>query len=298
MVGDLWNWLGSLEWVRFVPELLGKFLGFSLGFLASWLLLFRKRLKALERLKRGDSDDVLFQAHFLSPVMGTDEVTILFRNVAPPTTLEDLYDNPAARDLVRQLADQTSLENPVLETSGSAGFEVLNDAFGHLAGHLATSTLDREIWLFAMTCEDRQVVRRKCVRCFLIRPSDLTRFANWDWCREKVRCEQPWHWYRIVALHQIAKAWRAEEMKERSDRDAGCPAGLPLVDEQARHRRVRSLSAGVFDREVPVREPVKVPWAEQEGELRRLGLELSAIPASGEGEVGARAAGSRREAGE
>jgi hypothetical protein len=238
------------------------------------LLLFRKRLKALERLQRGDSDDVLFQAHQLHPVPGSDEVTLLFRNVAPPTTLEDLYDNPAARELVRDLADQTSLKNPILETTGSAGFEVLNDAFGHLAGHLAASTLEREVWLFAMTCEDRQVVRRKCVRCFLIRPQDLQRFADWTWCREKVRCEQPWHWYRIVALHQMAQVWEVEEAREREAQNWGEAPGLPLVDEQVVHRRVRSLSAGIYGREVPVRAPVTVPWEAQEPELRRLGIDL------------------------
>ncbi len=275
MLASLWEWLGTLEWVRLVPELLGKFLGFLLGFFASWLLLFRKRLKALERLKRGDSDDVLFQAHFLSPVAGTDHHILLFRNVAPTTTLNDLYDNPAAQDLVRELAEKTSLKNPVLETLGTEGFEVLNDAFGHLAGHLASSPLDRDVWLFAMTCEDRQVVRRKCVRCFLVRPADLRKFADWQWCREKVRCEHSWHWYRIVALHQIARVWEAEEAWERdASEEHHSQQGLPLVDDHAIHRRVRPLSAGIFDREVPIGEPVSVPWKRQEAELRRLGLDL------------------------
>lgn len=278
MISALWDWLGSLEWTRLFPEIVGKFLGFLFGFTASWLLLFRRRLKALERLKKGDSDDVLFQAHFLSPVVGSDRVMLLFRNVAPSTTVDDLYDNPAAQELVRKLADGTSLKNPVLETIGSEGFEVLNDAFGHLAGHLAGSALDREVWLFALTCEDRQVVRRKCVRCFLIRPDELEKFDDWNWCREKVYCEQPWHWYRIVALHQIAKVWKAEEAREEGvDRNE---EGLPLVDEQAVHRRVRYLSAGIFDREVPVGPPVAVPWKKQEAELRNLGLRLSVEPES------------------
>lgn len=273
MIAAFWDWLSGLEWARLVPEVLGKFLGFLFGFFASWFLLFRKRLKALERLKRGDSDDVLFQAHFLAPITGTEDILLLFRNVAPSTTLHDLYDNPAAQDLVRDLAEKTSLKNPVLETLGSSGFEVLNDAFGHLAGHLASSSLNRRVWLFAMTCEDRQVVRRKCVRCFLIRPDDLQRFADWKWCRERVRCEQPWHWYRVVALHQIAKVREAEKAREEGiDRR---DEGLPLVDEQTIHRRVRSLSAGIFDREVPIGDPVTVPWAKQEAELRRLGLDLS-----------------------
>ena len=264
------EWLGSFEWSRLLPELVGKFLGFLLGFGVSWLVLVRKRLKALDRFKKGDSDDVLFQAHFLSPIAGSDQVTLLMRNVAPTTTLDELYDNPAAQKLVRELAEQTSLKNPVLETLGSEGFGVLNDAFGHLAGRLACSPLDRQVWLFAMTCEDRKVVRRKCVRCFLIRPEDLKLFADWQWCQTKVRCEQPWHWYRIVALHQLAMVWQTEEEREQSlDRSK---EGLPLVDEQTIHRRVRSMSAGIFDRELPIREPVEIPWKEQEKELRAVGV--------------------------
>ena len=272
-VDQLWEWLLGLDWRTMVTEFVGKFVGFVLGFAASWVLVFRKRLKALERLKWGDSDDVLFQAHFLSPVAGSDRFVLLFRNLAPATTVNDLYDNPAAQDLVRDLAAATTLKNPILQTRGSAGFEVLNDAFGHIAGHLAASTVDREVWLFAMTCEDRQVVRRKCVRCFLIRPTDLEKFADWDWCRTKVLCEQPWHWYRIVALHQIAHAWRGEQASE-AQRDRS-KEGLPLVDDQTIHRHVRSMSAGIFDGEVPIGAPVEIPWPKQEKELQRLGLALS-----------------------
>jgi hypothetical protein len=65
-----------LEWQRVVPEITGKFIGFLLGFFASWFLLFRRHLKALDRLRRGDSDDVLFQAHFLAPVPGTDKCVL------------------------------------------------------------------------------------------------------------------------------------------------------------------------------------------------------------------------------
>lgn len=267
------DWLKHLEWNRVVPEITGKFIGFLLGFFASWLLLFRRHLRALDRLKRGDSDDVLFQAHFLSAVPGSDKCALIFRNLMPSTTVNDLYDNPAARKIVREMADCTSLRNPVLRTEGLLGFEVLNDAFNHIAGHLATTPFARETWLFAMTCEDRKVVRRKCVRCFLIRPAELELFANWHWCRQNVLCEQPWHWYRIVALHQMAVQWKQEE------KDAQNPSpktqGMPLVDKHATHRRIRPLSAGIFSNEKPVGDPVAVPWEAQEWELKKMGLDLN-----------------------
>jgi hypothetical protein len=215
---------------------------------------------------------VLFQAHFLASVPGSDKCVLIFRNLMPSTTVNALYDNPAARKIVREMADFTSLKNPVLRTEGRLGFEVLNDAFNHIAGHLATTPFARETWLFAMTCEDRQVVRRKCVRCFLIRPAELELFANWQWCRMNVLCEQPWHWYRIVALHQIAQQWQQEE--KAAQNPAAETQGMPLVDKHATHRRIRPLSAGIFANEKPVGEPVSIPWTAQEWELKKLGLDL------------------------
>ncbi|MFN0077748.1 MAG: hypothetical protein ACKVY0_14925 [Prosthecobacter sp.] len=275
MVAD---WFRTMEWQRVLPEITGKFIGFLLGFGASWFLLFRRHLKALDRLRRGDSDDVLFQAHFLSPVPGTGDFVLLFRNLTSSTTVNDLYDNPAARKIVREMADYTTLRNPVLRTEGLLGFEVLNDAFNHIAGHLATTPFPRETWLFAMTCEDRQVVRRKCVRCFLIRPADLERFANWTWCRENIRCEQPWHWYRIVALHQLATQWQQEE--QDAQHPSPKPQGMPLVDKHATHRRIRQISVGIFTAEKPVGEPAAIAWPAQEWELKKMGLDLNASSAS------------------
>ena len=49
------EWLSRFEWSRLLPELIGKATGFLIGFAASWFLLFRKRLQALERLRKGDS---------------------------------------------------------------------------------------------------------------------------------------------------------------------------------------------------------------------------------------------------
>lgn len=268
------DWLKNLEWQRVVPEMTGKFIGFLLGFFASWLLLFRRHLRALDRLKRGDSDDVLFQAHFLASVPGTDKCVLLFRNLMPSTTVNELYDNPAARKIVRQMAEDTTLKTPVLRTEGLLGFEVLNDAFNHIAGHLATTPFARDTWLFAMTCEDRKVVRRKCVRCFLIRPAELEFFADWSWCRDSVLCEQPWHWYRIVALHQLALQWKQEEAEAQNP---GAKAqGMPLVDKHTAHRRILPLSVGIYTQERPARAPVTIPWQAQEWELKKMGLDLSA----------------------
>ena len=266
----IFDWLSSFDWYRLFPELIGKALGFLVGFGASWFLLFRKRLNALQKLQRGDSDDFIFQMHKLVPVPKSDSVVLLFRNVAPKTTLRDLYDNEAAQVAMKKLADGTSLNNPILQTQGTLGFEMLNDAAGHIAGLLATTTFDRESWLFAMTCEDREVVRKKCIRAFLIRPEDLAKFADWSWCCSKVLVESPWHWFRIVALHKIACQWQAQETAEKDATDSD----MPLVDKQLQHKRVRTLSLGINQNEKPIGEPHEIDWHVHASQLQKLGLRM------------------------
>jgi hypothetical protein len=206
LIAENWgDWLiGVLKWA----------VGTVLGLVTSWFLVFRAKWRDLQRLKSGESDDLIYQMHRLYPVEGReDRFVLLFRNVAPKTTLADLYDNLQARSLVKDLGDRTSLTNPILLTEGRAGFEVLNDAFGHIAGLLATTPFPRDLWLFAMTCEDREIVRKRCVRCFLVRPDDLERFADWAWCRTAVLVERPTHWPRVMALHFLAKTWQQEKTR-------------------------------------------------------------------------------------
>ncbi|MGE3808658.1 MAG: hypothetical protein AB7K24_28670 [Gemmataceae bacterium] len=268
---QLQQYLQQLEWDKLIPEFIGKGLGFLFGFAASWYLLFRRRLQELRRLQTGDSDDVLFQMHQLVPVEGSDEVTLIFRNLGPRTTVNSLYDNEAARNLVKDLASKTTIQDPILRTEGTMGFEVLNDAFSYIAGHLAISPFPREQWLFVMTCEDRQVVRKKCVRCFLVKPADMARFAESRWCLSKVRVEKPWHAIRITALHRIALYWKQEqELIKNEPKD---DLHLPLVDKQMRHERVRMMSVGISPDEKIVGEPLKVDWETLMARLKALGLE-------------------------
>jgi len=186
----------------------------------------------------------------------------------------DREEHPSAGE-IKELAEQTSLGDPILQTQGVAGFELLNDALGHIAGLLAVSPFPRETWLLAMTCEDRHVVRKRCVRCFLIRPDDLRRFNDWAWCCTKVRVEKPWHWFRIVALHCIAKVWQEEQhLTRRRDATQDTSNDMPLVDKQLRHNRVQELSAGLNPEERPVGPPYTIPWTRHLPKLKQLGLPL------------------------
>ena len=160
---------------------------------------------------------------------------------------------------------------------GTIGFEVLNDAAGWISGSVATSSNERQVWLFCLTAEDRQVVRKRCVRGFLIRPDDLARFHDWAWCRTHVRLERPWHWFRIVALHRIARIYADQQLMYSSP---GNPGAMPLVDDQAGHRRIIPLSLGLMPTETPIGPPVEIDWAShlEKFSAMRLRLEVAEVP--------------------
>lgn len=260
--------IADWDWNSFWPETIGKATGVIIGIMASWFLLIRRRLQSMNRLKSGDSDDVLFQAHYLVALPGGRDgenslprYQLVFRSVAEKKIVPQIYDNPAAADLIKILGDQTSLNQPVLPTHGTIGFEVLNDAASWMSGVAATSSNQRQVWMFCMTAEDRQVVRKRCVRCFLIQPDDLKRFHDWKWCRDHVTVERPWHWFRVVALHRVARLY-ADECRMHSQPQNS--TAMPLVDDQTAHRRIIPLSLGLIETEKPVCEPFEVDW---EGQL-------------------------------
>ncbi len=269
-LSDIVTWLVGLEWSRLVPEILGKGLGFLLGFAVSWYFIFRKRIKDLQKFQHGDSDDVLFQVHYLLDV-NAGQFQLVFRNVTTKLTVKNLYDNPAARDLAKSLTDGTTLNDPILPTHGTLGFELVNDAANYVCGSLATTPHPKSVWLMCMTCEDRAVVRRRCIRCFLIRPGDLEKFTDWKWASTYVRLEKPWHWFRIVALHRIARMWLSENVRfSRIERDDT----MPLVDDHAEHRRIVKLSLGLSETELAVAEPYAVDWSQHAAALSTWQVEL------------------------
>ena len=201
-----------------------------------------------------------FKCTSLCPPVQRRDIVLLFRNVGIKTTIKQLYENTAARELVRKLADGTSITEPILRTEGTPGFEIINDALGYVAAYLSVTPFERENWLFMVTCEDRQVVRKRCIRCFLIKPQDLERFADLSWCLEHVKVEKPWHAYRVLSLHAIARHWQKE--KSLPDQLAGwkSDASAPGLGKAPHHERIRVLSVGLHQGEKPIGDPVTVNW--------------------------------------
>jgi hypothetical protein len=290
-------WTSIVSWLRGLNArdvfffLGGKLLEGLLQALAvvviGWLVLYRQ----WRQLTQGRSDQVIFSANLLTPInaptagsAGDDRCVLQLRTVLAPRTIDQLLDNVALRRLTRSLAETTSVVDPILATEGTAGFEIVNDIVNSVAGSLASAAFRRDQWLLAVTCEDRKVVRKCCIRVLLVRRTDLERLTSWDWCREHVAVEEWYHFWRIVTLHQIALRFQQEQQRENQARAQDVKENLlPLVDPQAHHPRIRSLSLGINIDEPIIKPPLAVDWNRYLPQVAAVGLKLpgSSIPASG-----------------
>ena len=106
-----------------------------------------------------------------------------------------------------------------------------------------------------------EVVRKCCIRVLLVRRSDLERLASWEWCRGHVLVEAWYHYWRIVTLHQIALRFQEEQARQEQGRAKDIQQNLlPLVDRQAHHPRIRTLSLGINVDEPIIKPPLQVDW--------------------------------------
>ncbi len=283
---DAWNsivsWLLGLNLRDVLLFLGGRLLEGLLQALAvvviGWLFLYRQ----WRQLTQGRSDQIMFSANLLTPISGPaagsdggERYVLQLRTVLAPRTIDQLLDNVALRRVTRSLAETTSVVDPILATEGTAGFEIVNDIVNSVAGSLASAPFRRDHWLLAVTCEDRKVVRKCCIRVLLVRRTDLERLASWDWCRERIAVEEWYHYWRIVTLHQIAIRFLDEQNRQSQARAQDISDNLlPLVDSQAHHPRIRGLSLGINSDEPIIKAPVTVDWNRYLPKVAAMGLVL------------------------
>jgi hypothetical protein len=244
-----------------------------------WLVLYRQ----WRQLTQGRSDQVIFSANLFTPLdahdrpaADGDRYLLQLRTVLAPRTVDQLLDNVALRKHIRNLAEQATLKEPILATEGTAGFEIVNDIVNSVSGSLASSPFRRDQWLMAVTCEDRRVVRKCCIRVLLVRRADLDRLTSWDWCREHVLVEAWYHYWRVVTLHQLALRFQEEQAQQEQGSAQDIKANLlPLVDRQAHHPRIRIVSLGLNVDEPLIKPPLHVDWERYLPEIAALGLKLT-----------------------
>jgi hypothetical protein len=286
---ELWasisSWLQGIDaWgvLRFIGEKLVEGLLQAIAVvLIGWLVVYRQ----WRQLTQGRSDQVVFSANLLTPIdrasksegpAADGRYLLQLRTVLAPRTIDQILDNVALRREMRRLAEQATLVDPILATEGTAGFEIVNDVVNNMSGSLASSPFPRDPWLLAVTCEDRKVVRKCCIRVLLVRRDDLDRLASWDWCRDHILVEEWYHFWRIVTLHQIALRYRQEQARQEQGRGQDIQQNLlPLVDSQAHHPRVRALSLGINAQEPVIKPPQAVDWERYLPQIAAMGLKLA-----------------------
>ena len=252
-----------------------------------WLVVYRQ----WRQLTQGKSDQVIFSANLFTPLDAQNQPSaegerylLQLRTVLTPKTVDQLLDNVALRRLVRHLAEQATVVDPILATEGTAGFEIVNDIVNGVSGSLASSAFRRDQWLMAVTCEDRRVVRKCCIRVLLVRRTDLERMASWEWCRGHILVEAWYHYWRIVTLHQIALRFQDEQASQGEGNAKDIKANLlPLVDRQAHHPRIRILSLGLNVEEPIIKMPLTVDWDRYLPWIEELGLKLPGAAVAGPG---------------
>jgi hypothetical protein len=285
-LSNAWDYLisltANLELKSVFSFLFGKLLEGILQAIAvvviGWLVLYRQ----WRQLIQGRSDQIIFSANLFTaldphdqPAPAGERYLLQLRTVLPPKTVDQLLDNVALRKLTRHLAEEATLTNPILATEGTAGFEIVNDIVNCVSGSLASAPFRRDQWLMAVTCEDRRVVRKCCIRVLLVRRVDLERMVSWDWCRGHVRVEAWYHFWRIVTLHQIALRFQEEQASQGKGNAKDSEADLlPLVDRQAHHPRIRILSLGLNVEEPVIKPPLQVDWDRCLPQVAELGLKL------------------------
>jgi hypothetical protein len=270
---DFWSVLSFLG-----RKLLEGLLQAAAVVVIGWLVLYRQ----WRQLIQGKSDQVIFSANLFTLLDAPDRASadgkrylLQLRTVLAPRTVDQLLDNVALRRLMRHLAEQATLVDPILATEGTGGFEIVNDLVNSVSGSLASSPFRRDQWLMALTCEDRRVVRKCCIRVLLVRRADLERLESWEWCREHILVEAWYHYWRIVTLHQIALRFREEQAQQEQGSANDSKANLlPLVDRQAHHPRIRILSLGLNVEEPIIKPPIPVDWEQYLPQVEELGLKL------------------------
>ncbi len=229
-------------------EILAGLIGLLLGGLIAWAISGWRFFRAMQRLKAGDlKDQVLMQSHELLPHPEGAEV-LCFTTELVFSSLSEILPNPALSKLYLEAARKTTEAQPLIRSTDEMAGKAIRDFVNHASAQI--QHLDGE-YLFLLTRESQDDVKRKLIRVFLIPPELLRRFLNWDNVMT-YRVENDHHWPRLLNLHLIAR-----EVLDASgalrDGFEDCCARIIFSDRFARANRV-------------------VDWQDYSATLRRLGL--------------------------
>jgi hypothetical protein len=130
-------------------------------------------------------------------------------------TLEEIFPNVIAVQKVRDAAQKTTVENPLLPIGKEDTWFLLNFVLNHVAEHFtqglvkmdAGQPVTKVIYAIFLTCEQIGDMRIRKVRAMLVRKDALENFPYTDSMPE---LENSWHADRIVTLRKAAEIYRTQ----------------------------------------------------------------------------------------
>jgi hypothetical protein len=223
----------------------------------------RERARFLAKIADGDDTEIIYSQINLLEDDDQGRPTLRLYNLPGRTTVTHIFrTNPALRDHVLELSEKTSAASPMLDFQDEIGKTSLHEIFNHYSCQF--SVLHGEItqWVFAVTCKDAGTFEGKRVRCFLLRPDDLKKLADWEFCRA-VRVVYKDHGGRLIELHKIAQVYKkllqvdTPPMLPRPVMDmmAPLPGKLPFQATRAVDWGSDRMKAALKDAGMPAEQP-------------------------------------------
>jgi hypothetical protein len=128
-------------------------------------------------------------------------------------TLEEIFPNALVVQKVREAAEKTTVENPVMPIPKEDTWFILNFVLNHVAEHFtpglvkldAGLPVTKVVYAIFLTCERVGDERIRKVRAMMLRKDLLENFPYADSMPE---LENPWHADRIVTLRRAAELYR------------------------------------------------------------------------------------------
>ena len=182
-----------------------------------WLLLrrFDVYCRERERLERGENTgNSLVQRHILkicrtpSSSLPFSAAVLKLQWATDETYSEDeaawLYGSRLAARMFQKAAKAATAKGrktPVPQLSSTPLLHAFLWAMNELSSKFDQLVGKKQKWVVVAACEDTAPV--VCIRFFLLPPAMLALFLNPEFCTS-LYVDEPWHMYRVIALHIIA----------------------------------------------------------------------------------------------
>jgi len=197
----------SISWEA-VWALAGSALVGGVSYALGRMCAARTEQQEREQLRSGDRMNGNTRVHIHTLVTLPDgSRALVFRPIPPAGRWEEVLKSPVLAQEVRDAAQHTTAENPVLSISDKYLTPLITELRNAISVENRSVPGRQKEFLLFVTCEDSKNAISEfqtAIRVFLITPDDLGYFANLDSVRG-TKVDQQSYAFRLLALHSLAK---------------------------------------------------------------------------------------------